>query len=94
MPWIFIFMMLIELSCSLRITVPSGVLIGANTSIHLLYSDNDPSNFVLRTFLNDEGRLDASKFSMSVTNFMKDTVFYASFAYIGNYSIMAFLNSE
>ncbi|KAK0185022.1 hypothetical protein F5146DRAFT_213029 [Armillaria mellea] len=97
MSCLFIFMMLFELSClslALRITIPGGLLLGTTASIYLLHSDNDPTSFFLCTFLNHEGRLDASNFSATVTRFTKDIVLYTSFADIGNYSVMAFLDSE
>ncbi|KAK0488461.1 hypothetical protein IW261DRAFT_350927 [Armillaria novae-zelandiae] len=97
MPCLFIFMMLFELSSlslALRIAVPSGLLVGTTASIYLLRSDNDPTSFFLHTFLNHEGRLDASNFSTTVTRFTKDIVLYTSFTDIGNYSVMAFLDSE
>ncbi|KAK0497527.1 hypothetical protein EDD18DRAFT_157766 [Armillaria luteobubalina] len=97
MPCLFILMILFELSClslALRIAVPGGLLVGTTAPIYLLRSDSDPTSFFLRTFLNHEGRLDASNFSTIVTRFTKDIVLYTLFADIGNYSIMAFLDSE
>ncbi|KAK0207318.1 hypothetical protein IW262DRAFT_657805 [Armillaria fumosa] len=97
MPCLFIFMILFELSClslALHIAVPGGLLVGTTASIYLLRSDSDPTSFFLRTFLNHEGRLDASNFSTTVTLFTKDVVIYTSFTDIGNYSIMAFLDFE
>ncbi|PBK66800.1 hypothetical protein ARMSODRAFT_344769 [Armillaria solidipes] len=97
MPRLFVFMMLFALSylsLALRIAVPGRLLVGTTASIYLLHSDNDPTSFFLRAFLNHEGRLDASNFSTTVTHFTKDIVFYTSFADIGNYSVMAFLDSE
>ncbi|KAK0203231.1 hypothetical protein DFS33DRAFT_971044 [Desarmillaria ectypa] len=97
MSWLFIFIILFEssfLSQALRIIVSGGVPVRTTASIYLLHSDNDPSSFFLYTFLNHEGRLDASNLSTTVTHFTKDIVLYTSFAYIGNYSVMAFLDPE
>lgn len=90
-------MTLFELFClskALHISVQNGTLAGATTPIYLVHFDDDPSSFSLRSFLNHEGRLDASNFSTSIILFTKGLVFYTSFAYTGNYSIMAFLDPE